>query len=65
MDIGKALTFISEDERYLEKLGIGVALLLISGIASFAFVGVIVTDKQPHERQPAHHSEQDRHTFDD
>ena len=41
MDIGKALTFITEDERYLEKLGIGVALLLISGIASVAFVGVL------------------------
>lgn len=41
MDIGKALTFITEDERYLEKLGIGVALLLISAVASIAFVGVL------------------------
>lgn len=41
MDIGKALTFITEDERYLEKLGIGVALLLISAVASFAFIGIL------------------------
>ncbi len=32
MDIGKAVTFITEDERWLEKLGIGVALLLITGV---------------------------------
>lgn len=41
MDIGKALTFITEDERYLEKLGIGVALLLISAVASIAFIGIL------------------------
>lgn len=41
MDIGKALTFITEDERYLEKLGIGIALILISGVASIAFVGIL------------------------
>lgn len=41
MDIGKAVTFITEDERWLEKLGIGVALLLITGVASMAIVGIV------------------------
>lgn len=41
MDIGKAVTFITEDERWLEKLGIGVALLLITGVTSMAIIGIV------------------------
>lgn len=39
IDIGKAITFYTEDERWLEKLGIGTALILISTVLSALLVG--------------------------
>ncbi len=41
MDIGKALTFYTEDERWVEKLAIGTGVLLISTILSTILVGVL------------------------
>ncbi len=41
MDIGKALTFYTEDERWVEKLAIGTGVLLISTILSVILVGVL------------------------
>lgn len=41
MDIGYALTFITEDPRWKEKLGIGVAVILISTVLSSILVGVL------------------------
>ena len=39
IDIGKAITFYTEDEKWLEKLGIGTALVIISTILSPILVG--------------------------
>ena len=41
MDIGKSITFLYEDERWLEKLGIGVALVLISMALSVVLIGIV------------------------
>jgi len=41
MDIGKAITFFTEDERWLEKLAIGAGLGLISFLLSPVLIGVV------------------------
>ena len=41
MDIGKAITFFTEDERWLEKLAIGAGLGLISVFLSPVLIGVV------------------------
>lgn len=41
MDIGKSFTFLTEDERWLTKLGIGVALVLISSLLSVILIGFL------------------------
>ncbi|MDQ3248771.1 MAG: DUF4013 domain-containing protein [Chloroflexota bacterium] len=41
MDIGKSLTFFTEDERWLEKLAIGTGVVLISLVLSPVLIGVI------------------------
>ena len=41
MDIGRALTYFSEDERWVEKTAIGTGLLLISTLLSIALIGVL------------------------
>lgn len=41
MDITKALTFITEDERWVEKLAIGVGLILISGLLTPILIGLL------------------------
>ncbi len=41
MDIGKAITFFTEDERWLEKLAIGTGLGLISVLLSSVLIGVV------------------------
>lgn len=41
MDIGRALTFFTEDERWIEKTAIGTGVLLLSFLLSFVLVGVV------------------------
>lgn len=41
MDIGKALTFFTEDERWLEKIAIGTGLTVISLILSPVLIGIV------------------------
>jgi Protein of unknown function (DUF4013) len=41
MDIGKSITFVTEDEKWLEKLGIG-ALITAVPILNFAWYGFMV-----------------------
>ena len=41
MDIGRALTYFSEDERWVEKTAIGTGLLLISTLLLVALIGVL------------------------
>ena len=41
MDIAKALTFITEDERWLEKLAIGVGIVLISSFLAPLLIGLL------------------------
>jgi hypothetical protein len=41
MDIGKSITFVAEDEKWLEKLGIG-ALIAAVPILNFAWTGFMV-----------------------
>ncbi len=41
MDIGKALTFFTEDERWLEKLAIGTGVTVISLILSPVLIGFV------------------------
>ena len=41
MDIGKALTFVLEDPRWKEKIAIGTAVVLISGLLSVIFIGIL------------------------
>jgi hypothetical protein len=41
MDIGKSITFVTEDEKWLEKLGIG-ALVAAVPILNFAWTGFMV-----------------------
>ena len=41
MDIGRALTFFTEDERWIEKTAIGTGVLLLSTLLSFVLVGIV------------------------
>lgn len=41
MDIGRALTYFTEDERWVEKTAIGTGLLLVSTLLSFVLIGVL------------------------
>jgi hypothetical protein len=41
MDVGKSITFLWEDDRWLEKLGIGVGVLIISFILMPILVGFL------------------------
>lgn len=41
MDIAKALTFVTEDERWIEKLAIGVGIVLISSFLAPVLIGLI------------------------
>ncbi len=41
MDIGRALTYFTEDERWVEKTAIGTGLLLVSTLLSVVLVGVL------------------------
>lgn len=41
MDIGRALTFISDDDRWVEKTAIGTGLLLISSMLLAALIGIL------------------------
>jgi len=41
VDYTKAFTFLQEDERWLEKLGIGTVVLIVSSILSSVLIGVI------------------------
>lgn len=41
IDIAKALTFYTEDEKWLEKLGIGTALVLISTVLAPVLIGLV------------------------
>jgi hypothetical protein len=41
MDIGRALTFFTEEERWIEKTTIGALVLLLSSLLSFVLVGAL------------------------
>jgi len=41
MDIGKALTFFKEDERWLEKLAIGTGVTIVSLVLSPVLIGIV------------------------
>ena len=41
MDIAKALTFITEDERWVEKIAIGVGIILVSGLLTPMLIGLL------------------------
>lgn len=41
MDIGKALTFFKEDERWLEKLAIGTGVTVVSLVLSPVLIGIV------------------------
>lgn len=41
MDIGRALTYFSEDDRWVEKTAIGTGLLLISSLLLVALIGIL------------------------
>lgn len=41
MDIAKALTFMTEDERWGEKLAVGVGIMLISGLLTPVLIGAL------------------------
>lgn len=41
VDFGKAFSFFTEDEKWLEKLGIGTGLILVSTILSVVLVGIL------------------------
>ncbi len=41
MDIGRALTFFTDEERWIEKTTIGALVILVSFLLSFAVVGVV------------------------
>ena len=41
MDIGRALTYFSDDDRWVEKTAIGTGLLLISSLLLVALVGIL------------------------
>ena len=41
MDIGRALTYFSDDERWVEKTAIGTGLILISSLLLVALIGIL------------------------
>ena len=41
MDIGRALTYFSDDDRWVEKTAIGTGLLLISSLLLVALIGIL------------------------
>ncbi|MEX1019569.1 MAG: DUF4013 domain-containing protein [Litorilinea sp.] len=41
MDIGKALSYITEDPRWKEKIAIGTGVVILSSILSIVFIGVV------------------------
>jgi hypothetical protein len=41
MDIGKAITFVTEDENWLKKAGVGTGVVLISMLLSPVLVGIL------------------------
>lgn len=41
MDIGKALSYITEDPRWKEKVAIGTGVILLSGILSVVLIGIV------------------------
>jgi hypothetical protein len=41
MDFGKALTFITEDPRWQQKVAIGTGLVIVSAILSIVFIGIL------------------------
>lgn len=41
MDIGRALTFFTEEERWIEKTTIGALVILLSSLLSFVLVGIL------------------------
>lgn len=41
MDIGRALTFFTEDERWIEKTAIGTGVILLSSLLSIVLVGLV------------------------
>jgi hypothetical protein len=41
MDIGRALTFFTEEERWIEKTAIGALVILLSSLMSFVLIGVL------------------------
>lgn len=41
MDIGKAITFVTEDENWLKKVGVGTGVVLISMLLSPVLVGIL------------------------
>lgn len=41
VDFAKSLTFLTEDERWMEKLGIGTVVLLVSTFLSFVLIGLV------------------------
>jgi hypothetical protein len=41
MDIGKALSFVYDEEGWIQKVAIGVGVLIVSFLLSFALVGIL------------------------
>ncbi|MCB0090731.1 MAG: hypothetical protein KDE54_22695, partial [Caldilineaceae bacterium] len=41
MDIAKAITFITEDPRWKEKMGMGLVVVVASAILSIVLVGIL------------------------
>jgi hypothetical protein len=41
MDIQKAFSFITEDEQWVQKLAVGVGVILVSGLLSVVLVGIL------------------------
>lgn len=41
MDIMQAITFLPEEDRWIEKLAIGVGVVLVSSVLSFILVGIL------------------------
>ncbi len=41
MNIGRALTFFTEDERWVEKTAIGIGVILVSLLTSIVLVGLL------------------------
>jgi cytochrome b561 len=41
VDYARSLTFITEDDRWMEKLGIGTVVLIVSFLLSFILIGLV------------------------